>query len=122
MPGPGPIQWIRLEEGVRVQARAQHIPDVGVTEALLPHTTRVSVDLFTTCDVPVLAGRAFTTADLGTTNVIVKRSVVESTNVTSLNVYSAWSGVVVRRGRTLQTERPEVSKNAGGATIRRQKV
>jgi predicted permease len=77
MPGSGPIKLIRFQDGVRVQARAQHIPDVGITEALLPHTTRVSVDLFKTYDVPVLAGRAFSTADLGTTNVVVNRSFVE---------------------------------------------
>ena len=77
MPGSAPIKSIRFQDGVRVQSRAQHIPDVGITEALLPHTTRVSVDLFKTYDVPVLAGRAFTPADLGTTNVVVNRSFVE---------------------------------------------
>jgi predicted permease len=77
MPGSAPIKLIRFQDGVRVQARAQHIPDVGITDALLPHTTRVSVDLFKTYGVQVLAGRGFTTADLGTTNVVVNRSFVE---------------------------------------------
>jgi predicted permease len=76
-PGSGGLKLIRFEDGVRVQSRAQHIPDVGITEALMPHTTRVSVDLFKTYDVQVLAGRAFTSADLGTTNVVVNRSFVE---------------------------------------------
>jgi hypothetical protein len=60
-----------------VHARAEHVPDVGITNALLPHTTRVSVDLFKTYGVQILAGRAFTAADLGTTNVVVNRSFVE---------------------------------------------
>jgi predicted permease len=77
MPGAAGIKLIRFQDGVRVQARAQHIPDVGITEALLPHTTRVSVDLFKTYGVQVLAGRVFTNADLGTTNVVVNRSFVE---------------------------------------------
>lgn len=77
VPGSAGIRLIRFEDGVRVQARAQHIPDVGITEALLPHTTRVSVDLFETYGVQVLAGRGFTTADLGTTNVVVNPSFVE---------------------------------------------
>ena len=77
MPGSGGLKAIRFEDGVRVQSRAQHIPDVGITDALLPHTTRVSVDLFKTYGVQMLAGRAFTTADLGTTNVVVNRSFVE---------------------------------------------
>ena len=62
---------------MRVRARADHVPDVGITDALLPSTTRVSVDLFDTYGVQMLAGRPFAAADLGTTNVIVNRSFVE---------------------------------------------
>jgi predicted permease len=77
LPGSAPIRAIRFEDGVRVQARAEHVPDVGITDALLPSTTRVSVNLFDTYGVQVLAGRAFTAADLGTTNVVVNRSFVD---------------------------------------------
>jgi len=77
VPGSAPIKSIRFQDGVRVQARAEHVPDVGITDALLPSTTRVSVDLFKIFGVQVLAGRAFTAADLGTTNVVVNRSFVE---------------------------------------------
>jgi hypothetical protein len=77
LPGSAPIKAIRFQEGVRVRARAEHVPDVGITDALLPGTTRVSVDLFDTYGVPILAGRGFGAADLGTTNVIVNRSFVD---------------------------------------------
>jgi hypothetical protein len=77
LPGSGSIKSIRFQDGVRVQARTEHVPDVGITDALLPSTTRVSIDLFDTYGVPILAGRAFAAADLGTTNVIVNRSFVE---------------------------------------------
>jgi hypothetical protein len=50
---------------------------VGITDALLPSTTRVSVDLFDTYGVQMLAGRPFAGADVGTTNVIVNRSFVD---------------------------------------------
>jgi predicted permease len=76
-PGSASIKSIRFQDGVRVQARAEHVPDVGITDALLPSTTRVSVDLFKTYGVQMLAGRPFAAADLGTTNVIVNRSFVE---------------------------------------------
>jgi hypothetical protein len=50
---------------------------VGITDALVPSTTRVSVDLFDAYGVETLAGRAFTAADVGTTNVIVNDSFVD---------------------------------------------
>ena len=77
IPGAAPIKLIRFQDGVRVRAQAEHVPDVGITDALLPSTTRVSVDLFKTYGVQMLAGRPFGAADLGTTNVIVNRSFVE---------------------------------------------
>jgi predicted permease len=77
LPGSAPIKSIRFQDGVRVQARTEHVPDVGLTDALLPSTTRVSVDLFETYGVQMLAGRSFASADLGTTNVIVNRSFVD---------------------------------------------
>ena len=77
IPGSAPIRTIRFQDGVRVQSRAEHVPDVGITDALLPSTTRVSVDLFNTYGVQVLAGRPLTAADIGTTNVVVNRSFVD---------------------------------------------
>lgn len=77
IPGSAPIKLIRFQDGVRVQARAEHVPDVGITDALLPSTTKVSVDLFETYGVQMLAGRPLAAADLGTTNVVVNRSFVE---------------------------------------------
>ncbi len=77
VPGSAPIKLIRFQDGVRVRARAEHVPDVGITDALLPSTTRISVDLFKTYGVQMLAGRPFAAADLGTTNVVVNRSFVE---------------------------------------------
>jgi putative ABC transport system permease protein len=77
LPGSGLTRAIRFQDGVKVQARAEHIPDVGITDALLPNTIRVSVDLFETYSVPILAGRALAAADLGTTNVVVNHSFVD---------------------------------------------
>lgn len=76
LPGATQIKAIRFQEGVQVRARVDHVPDVGITDAMYPSTTRVSVDLFDTYGVPMLAGRELTSADLGTTNVIVNRSFV----------------------------------------------
>jgi cell division protein FtsX len=77
VPGFASHRAIRFEDGVRVRARAEHVPDVGITDALFPSTTRVSVDLFDAYGVETLAGRAFTAADVGTTNVIVNDSFVD---------------------------------------------
>jgi putative ABC transport system permease protein len=77
LPGSAQMKAIRFQEGVRVRARAEHVPDVGITDAMYPSTTRVSVDLFGTYGVQMLTGRAFAAADLGTTNVIVNRSFVD---------------------------------------------
>jgi predicted permease len=77
LPGSGSIKTIRFQDGAQVRARAEHVPDVGITDALLPSTTRVSVELFHIYGVQMVAGRAFSAADLGTTNVIVNRSFVD---------------------------------------------
>jgi predicted permease len=77
IPGYGRFRAIRFEDGVRVRARAEHVPDVGITDALFPTITSVSVGLFDAYGVETLAGRAFTTADVGTTNVIVNDSFVD---------------------------------------------
>ncbi|HEX7778503.1 MAG TPA: FtsX-like permease family protein, partial [Vicinamibacterales bacterium] len=77
MPGFAATRLIHFEDGVRVRRGADYIPDVGITDALLPSMTRVSVDLFDTYGVEVLAGRDFAAADVGTTNVVVNRSFVE---------------------------------------------
>ena len=77
MPGFAATRLIHFEDGVRVRRGADYIPDVGITDALLPSMTRVSVDLFHTYGVDILAGRDFAAADVGTTNVVVNRSFVE---------------------------------------------
>ena len=77
MPGNGPMKRIRFEDGVRVKARTEHVPDIGITDALWPTTTKVSVDQFDTYGVQIVAGRNFAAADIGTTNVIVNRSFVD---------------------------------------------
>ena len=77
MPGFGATRAIRFQDGVRVRAGADYIPDVGITDALLPSMTRVSVDAFDTYGAEILAGRDFAAADVGTTNVIVNRSFVD---------------------------------------------
>ena len=77
MPGFAPSRMIRFQDGVRVRARAEHIPDVGITDALMPSLARIGVDAIDTYGVDILAGRRFTAADVGTTNVIVNRSFVD---------------------------------------------
>ena len=77
IPGPTLMRRIRFEDGVRTQARAEHVPDIGITDAFWPSTTKVSIDQFDTYGVEIVAGRNFTTGDVGTTNVIVNRSFVE---------------------------------------------
>ena len=78
IPGFGSTRAIRFQDGVPVRAGADYIPDVGITDALLPSMTRVSVDAFDTYGAEILAGRDFAAADVGTTNVIVNRSFVDT--------------------------------------------
>jgi putative ABC transport system permease protein len=78
MPGFASTRTIHFEDGVRVRAGTDYIPDVGITDALLPSMTRVSVEAFDTYSVEILAGRGFAAADVGTTNVIVNRSFVDT--------------------------------------------
>jgi predicted permease len=77
IPGNAFPRRIRFEDGVRVRAQAEHVADVGITDALFPSTNSVSIDLFDTYGVEILAGRTFAAADVGTTNVIVNRSFVD---------------------------------------------
>ena len=77
LPGTTFPRAIRFEDGVRVRARAEHVPDIGITDALFPSTTSVSIDMFDTYGVDIVAGRKFAAADVGTTNVIVNRSFVD---------------------------------------------
>ena len=77
VPGNGNHRRIKFEDGVRVQSRAEHVPDIGITDAIFPNTIRVSADLFEAYGIDTLAGRSFTAADAGTTNVIVNDSFVE---------------------------------------------
>jgi putative ABC transport system permease protein len=77
LPGSPFPRRIRFEDGVRVRTQAEHVADVGITDALFPSTTNVSIGMFDTYGVEILAGRTFAAADVGTTNVIVNRSFVE---------------------------------------------
>jgi predicted permease len=77
MPGYGSTRRIRFEEGVRVRTGSDYVPDIGFTDALLPSMTRVGVDVFETYGVEILAGRKFSAADVGSTNVIVNRHFVD---------------------------------------------
>ena len=78
IPGFGYTDPIRFEEGVRLRQFADHVPDAGITGALLPSVIRVSVDLFDAYGVPILAGRNFRAGDVGPANaVIVNRSFAE---------------------------------------------
>ncbi len=71
IPGFAASDRIRFEEGVRVHARADHVPDVGVTNALVPSVVRASIDLFDIYGAQILAGRNFMTGDVGAANVVV---------------------------------------------------
>jgi hypothetical protein len=77
IPGFAGSDRIRFEEGVRLRERADHVPDVGVTNALVPSVVRASVDLFDTYGVQILAGRNFMASDVGVNNVVVNRSFAE---------------------------------------------
>jgi putative ABC transport system permease protein len=89
IPGFAATKAIRFQDGVRVRAGAEYIPDVGITDALLPSMTRVSVGMFDTYGVEILAGRAFAAADVGTANVIVNRSFVDM-YLLELNALGLW--------------------------------
>lgn len=71
IPGFAGSDRIRFEEGVALRDRADHVPDVGVTNALQPSVVRASVDLFDTYGARILAGRNFLASDAGATNVVV---------------------------------------------------
>jgi predicted permease len=74
-PGFAASERIRFEDGVWLRDRADHIPDVGITDALIPSVVMGSVDLFDTYGVQILAGRNFMASDVGAANaVVVNRS------------------------------------------------
>jgi predicted permease len=79
IPGFAGSDRIRFEKGVLLRNRAHHIPDVGVTDALVPSVVRASVDLFDTYGAQILAGRNFMPSDVGPANaVVVNRSFAET--------------------------------------------
>jgi predicted permease len=78
MPGFGNTRRIRFTDGARVRTSTDYIPDVGITDAFLPSMTRVGVDAFATYGAEIVAGRDFSAADVGTTNVVVNRSFVDT--------------------------------------------
>ena len=71
IPGFGRTERIRFEEGVRLREFADHVPDAGITAALLPSVLQASVDLFDTYGAQILAGRNFRPSDVGPANVVV---------------------------------------------------
>jgi len=78
IPGFAGNDRIRFEDGVQLRRRADHIPDLGVTDALVPSVVRASVDLFDTYGAQILAGRNFRASDVGPANtVVVNRSFAE---------------------------------------------
>ena len=78
IPGFAGSDGIRFEEGLPLRDRADHVPDVGVTKALVPSVVRASVDLFDTYGVRILAGRNFLASDVGAAHVVVvNRSLAE---------------------------------------------
>ncbi|MEO6224140.1 MAG: ABC transporter permease [Vicinamibacterales bacterium] len=80
LPGFGSSSEIRFEEGVKLRKFWEYVPDQGVTtDTLSPSTTRVSVDLFDTFGVELLAGRTFNASDVtaASRTVVVNRSFAE---------------------------------------------
>jgi len=77
VPGFASSERILFEEAARLSKRTDHVPDVGVTDALAPSVVRASVDLFDTYGAQILAGRNFLASDVGALNVVVNRSFAE---------------------------------------------
>jgi putative ABC transport system permease protein len=71
IPGFAGSEQIRFEDGVRLSGVADHVPDIGITDTLVPSVVRASVDLFATYDAPILAGRHFAASDVGAARVVV---------------------------------------------------
>ena len=75
IPGYASSEPIRFEKGVRLRGLTEHLPDVGVTDALVPSVVRASVDLFDAYGAERLAGRSLVPGDVGAANaVVVNRS------------------------------------------------
>jgi predicted permease len=78
IPGFAGSAPIRFEEGVRLRGIPDHVPDVGITDTLVPSVVRASVDLFDTYGAQILAGRNLVPGDVGAANtVVVNRSFAE---------------------------------------------
>jgi len=78
IPGFAGSRQIQFEPGVRLRKLADHVPDIGITDALVPSVVRAGIDLFDTYGAQILAGRDFTVSDPGGTNaVVVNRSFVD---------------------------------------------
>jgi cell division protein FtsX len=71
IPGFAGSERIRLEDDARRRKFADHIPDVGVSDALVPSVVRADIDLFDVYGAQILAGRNFTAGDVGPPNVVV---------------------------------------------------
>jgi len=78
IPGFAGSEPIRFEKGVRLRGMSDHVPDVGITDALMPSVVRAGVDLFDTYGAQSLAGRNLVPGDVGAANaVVVNRSFAE---------------------------------------------
>jgi len=71
IPGFAGSEQIRFEDGVRRRTGAEHVPDVGITDALFPSVVRGSVDMFDTYGAQILAGRNFRSADAATPGAVI---------------------------------------------------
>jgi hypothetical protein len=75
VPGFAGSDRIRFEGRARLRQQADHAPDVGITDALMPSVVRASIDLFETYDAQLLAGRNLSASDIGSAHtVVVNRS------------------------------------------------
>jgi putative ABC transport system permease protein len=71
IPGFARSEQIRFEEGSRLRKFADHVPDRGVTDTLVPSVVMASVDLFSTYGARILAGRNFIAGDVGAAHAVV---------------------------------------------------
>jgi putative ABC transport system permease protein len=78
IPGFAGSREIQFDAGVRLRNQWQYVPDDVNADTLSPSTVDVSIDMFDTYGVELLAGRGFGASDVGAAHtVVVNRSFVE---------------------------------------------